>query len=118
MQGRWHSRLSVRRLPSAEQDIDITWQRLCENQALHKKIGVSSMSFSRPVVISSAIACVLTLGVLAGQVTTEPSALEKRIQRIQNGLLPAVLVKGEPGAKLTDRMAALRVPGVSIAVIH
>ncbi len=33
---------------------------------------------------------------------------------------PAVIVKGEPAAtaKLADRMAALHVPGVSIAVIH
>src|SRR5262249_20781691 len=45
---------------------------------------------------------------------------ELRIKRIENGLLPAVLVKGEnvnlPG--LSGRMQALHVPGVSIAVIH
>jgi CubicO group peptidase (beta-lactamase class C family) len=41
-------------------------------------------------------------------------------QRIQDGLLPAVIVKGEPvtTTKLADRMTALHVPGVSIAVIH
>ena len=46
--------------------------------------------------------------------------MEQRIQRIQNGLLPEVLVKGEPAVttKLADRMAALHVPGVSVAVIH
>ena len=51
---------------------------------------------------------------------TGSSALEQRIQRIQDGLLPAVLIKGEPvqSSKLADRMAALHVPGVSIAVIH
>jgi len=49
-----------------------------------------------------------------------PPAPEQRIQRIQDGLLPAVLVKGEPAptTKLADRMAALHVPGVGIAVIH
>jgi CubicO group peptidase (beta-lactamase class C family) len=49
-----------------------------------------------------------------------PQALEQRIQRIQDGLLPAVLMKGGPvqTTKLADRMAALHVPGVSIAVIH
>ncbi len=48
------------------------------------------------------------------------SVVEQRIQRIQEGLLPPVLIKGESkrAAKLTDRMSALRVPGVSIAVIH
>ena len=59
----------------------------------------------------------MTLGTLAAQA---PSTVEQRIERIQNGLLPAVLVKGDPvtTTKLADRMAALHVPGVSIAVIH
>jgi CubicO group peptidase (beta-lactamase class C family) len=49
-----------------------------------------------------------------------PSALEQRIARIQNGLTPGVLVKGEPypTVKLADRMEQLHVPGVSIAFIH
>jgi CubicO group peptidase (beta-lactamase class C family) len=84
------------------------------------------MSFSRPSLVSGAAACVLILallsaqGFLAAQVTTGPAALEQRIQRLQDGLLPAVLIKGEPvqRTKLGDRMAALHVPGVSIAVIH
>jgi CubicO group peptidase (beta-lactamase class C family) len=48
------------------------------------------------------------------------SAVELRIRRIQDGLLPPVLVKGETPqkTKLRDRMSALHVPGVSIAVIH
>ena len=46
-------------------------------------------------------------------------SVEARIARIENGLLPQVLVKGEPlpGMKLVDRMAFYKVPGVSIAVI-
>jgi CubicO group peptidase (beta-lactamase class C family) len=78
------------------------------------------MSLSRATVISGAIACILTGGLLAGQVKSGPSALEKRIQSIQDSLLPVVVVKGEQGqtAKLSARMTALHVPGVSIAVIH
>lgn len=67
--------------------------------------------------LSDALLCAIMLGTLTAQT---PAALEQRIQRIQNELLPAVLVKGDPPAttKLADRMAALHVPGVSIAVIH
>jgi CubicO group peptidase (beta-lactamase class C family) len=45
---------------------------------------------------------------------------EEHIRRIQNELLPPVLVKGEPvlSTRLSDRMAELHVPGVSVAVIH
>jgi CubicO group peptidase (beta-lactamase class C family) len=77
------------------------------------------MSFSRSVVVSGVMACILAAGSF-GQVTTGPSALEKRIQNIQDGLLPAVFIKDEPGqtSKLADRMASLHVPGVSVAVIH
>ena len=40
---------------------------------------------------------------------------EQRIQRIANGLRPAVAIAGEPPMKLADRMNELHVPGVSIA---
>lgn len=45
------------------------------------------------------------------------SALAARIARIENGLLPAVVIKGQPPAPmtLTDRMAHYKVPGVSMA---
>jgi CubicO group peptidase (beta-lactamase class C family) len=61
--------------------------------------------------------CTIILGTLAAQT---PAVLEQRIQRIENGLMPPVVVKGDPDSrmKLADRMAALHVPGVSIAVIH
>jgi CubicO group peptidase (beta-lactamase class C family) len=42
----------------------------------------------------------------------------QRVQRIANGLRPAVAIAGEPPMKLADRMNELHVPGVSIAVIH
>ncbi|HXB68369.1 MAG TPA: serine hydrolase [Candidatus Acidoferrales bacterium] len=59
----------------------------------------------------------LILGTLAAQT---PSLIEQRIQRIQDSIPAQVVVKGEPASttKLADRMAALHVPGVSIAVIH
>jgi CubicO group peptidase (beta-lactamase class C family) len=61
--------------------------------------------------------CTIILGALAAQT---PPAIERRIQRIQDGIPPPVIVKGDPVSttKLADRMAALHVPGVSIAVIH
>ena len=67
--------------------------------------------------LTGASICTIVLCSLAAQT---PSAIEQRIQRIQDGIPPAVIVKGEPVAttKLADRMAALHVPGVSIAVIH
>jgi CubicO group peptidase (beta-lactamase class C family) len=57
------------------------------------------------------------LGLLIAQ---PPVELEQRIRHIQDALLPAVLTKAAPPAttKLADRMVALHVPGVSIAVIH
>ena len=77
------------------------------------------MSFSRLPVISGALVYALSIHSLAAQGTAD-AQLEQRIQRIQEALLPAVVLKGEAvrNSTLTDRMAALKVPGVSIAVIH
>src|SRR5260221_9693212 len=63
--------------------------------------------------------CALLLLVVAS-VSRGASDIDQRINAIQNGLLPPVLIKGEPAAstKLSSQMAALHVPGVSIAVIH
>lgn len=48
------------------------------------------------------------------------TALEARISRVENGLLPNVLIKGAPpvAMKLAERMAFYKVPGVSVAVIN
>lgn len=48
------------------------------------------------------------------------SAIEARIERVENGLLPAVVVGGSPiqQVRLGERMTALNVPGISIAVIN
>jgi CubicO group peptidase (beta-lactamase class C family) len=47
-------------------------------------------------------------------------AVEAKIQKIEDSILPAILVKGRPtqGTTLTARMAALHVPGISVALIH
>jgi CubicO group peptidase (beta-lactamase class C family) len=45
---------------------------------------------------------------------------DARAERVERVLIPPVLVRGQPirGSRLVDRMAALHVPGVSIAVIR
>jgi CubicO group peptidase (beta-lactamase class C family) len=41
-----------------------------------------------------------------------------RIKRVENGLLPPVLVKGESAWNIIERMEHYKVPGVSVAVIE
>jgi CubicO group peptidase (beta-lactamase class C family) len=69
----------------------------------------------RFVLSVAAITSTISLGTITAQ-----APVEHRIKHIQDAILPPVLTKGEPPATatLTDRMAALHVPGVSIAVIH
>lgn len=45
---------------------------------------------------------------------SEPSMIE----RVENGLLPPVVIKGEPPFTLSERMEYYKVPGVSIVVIR
>ena len=46
------------------------------------------------------------------------SDLQAKIQRIEQGLLPQVLVKGDPAWTIQERMQHYKIPGVSIAVIN
>jgi len=67
---------------------------------------------------SVAALCLIILNPLTAQA---PSVLEQRIRRIEGGIIQSpILVKDEPASTVTlaDRMAALHVPGVSIAVIQ
>ena len=50
---------------------------------------------------------------------SKDTALEARVQGVERGLLPAVLIKGAPPAtmELAERMRFYKVPGVSVAVI-
>jgi CubicO group peptidase (beta-lactamase class C family) len=41
-----------------------------------------------------------------------------RIKRVEQGLLPAVLIKGDPTWSLAERMKFYKVPGLSVAVIE
>jgi CubicO group peptidase (beta-lactamase class C family) len=45
------------------------------------------------------------------------SPAEARIARIENGLLPPAILKGDVGWAIKDRMKNYKVPGVSVAVI-
>ena len=63
-------------------------------------------------------------GVVSAGASIEPqskgeSALEERIKRVENGLLPPFVIKGQPSTqmKLADRMTFYNTPGISIAVI-
>lgn len=49
----------------------------------------------------------------------DPGVIASRIARVENALLPAITIKGEPvrTASLEERMAYHRVPAVSVAVI-
>jgi CubicO group peptidase (beta-lactamase class C family) len=79
------------------------------------------MSASRFVRHRLCVAGAIFSTVVPGLLTAQPSdEIEQRIEHIQNAILPPVLIKGEAVSttKLADRMAALQVPGVSVAVIH
>lgn len=52
------------------------------------------------------------------QSSPETLGLESRIKRVETGLLPAVLVKGDPSWSIEERMKHYKVPGLSIAVIN
>ncbi|HZS08089.1 MAG TPA: serine hydrolase [Blastocatellia bacterium] len=73
-------------------------------------IGVVALSFGRLSLPASLAASVFA------QNSADPAG---RIQRVEAGLLPAVIIRGETTPwKLTERMAQLKVPGVSVAVIN
>jgi CubicO group peptidase (beta-lactamase class C family) len=52
--------------------------------------------------------------------STQNHDLVERIRRVENGLLPPIIIKGEPAAamEITRRMQFYKTPGVSIAVIN
>ena len=61
-----------------------------------------------------AIAAVL----VCSQIVFGQSPVQSRIERIEKGLLPAVLIKGDPAWTIQERMKHYKVPGVTIALIH
>jgi len=56
----------------------------------------------------------------AQAVADDATTIAERIQHIENGLLPPAVIKGRPvqPMRLSDRMEALKVPGISIALIN
>jgi len=62
---------------------------------------------------------VLTALLAAGALASPLHAQDKHIAAVENGLLPAVRIRGQTQRmQLTERMALYKVPGVSIAVIN
>src|SRR5271170_3454454 len=76
------------------------------------------------IVLKRCIALVLACGVaqfaVAQKTPAVPDETKQHIRDVETGLLPSVVVKGDPhpGHSLSERMAALHVNGLSIAVIH
>jgi CubicO group peptidase (beta-lactamase class C family) len=66
----------------------------------------------------STIARTLSLVLVFSQVACGQSSVQPRIEHIEKGLLSAVLIKGDPGRTIQERMKFYKVPGVSIAVIN
>ena len=60
----------------------------------------------------------ISIVLVISQLTLAQSLAQPRIERVEKGLLPAVLIKGDPGWTIQERMKYYKVPGVSIAVIH
>ena len=60
----------------------------------------------------------LSLFLVFSQVGFGQSPAQPRIERVEKGLLPAVLIKGDLAWTIQDRMKHYKVPGVSIAVIN
>ena len=84
----------------------------CPSNRQHSRLTV--------LMLLGALWAVASSGPAAVAVENNNPAIEKHIREIQFALLPPVLVEGEPDqtSTLSDRMAALHVPGVSVAVIH
>ncbi|MGH9742081.1 MAG: serine hydrolase [Candidatus Acidiferrum sp.] len=84
-------------------------------------------NFKKPLIVFCAVAVLVVLSIRGradnatvsanAEQSQSDSALAARIARIENGLLPAVVIKGQTSASMTiaGRMAHYKVPGVSVA---
>lgn len=68
--------------------------------------------------MTSRLSRILVLVLIVSQIAIGQSPPPSRVQRVEQGLLPGVLIKGNPGWTIQERMKHYRVPGVSIAVIN
>src|SRR5262245_59771169 len=63
------------------------------------------------------VATLLLVAFLAPVLCLAQTTPDAEIKRVESGLLPTVLIKGDPSWSLAERMKFYKVPGVSIAVI-
>src|SRR5580704_16950759 len=79
--------------------------------------GVCSSSLLSPKLSASNLATVFAPAQQSSNTPAPDPALAARIAHIESGLLPAVVIKGQPSQPMTiaDRMAHYKVPGVSVA---
>ena len=68
--------------------------------------------------MKSIVSRAILLIVLCTQVVIGQSPPQPQIERVEKGLLPAVLIKGDPGWAIQERMKFYKVPGVTVAVIQ
>jgi CubicO group peptidase (beta-lactamase class C family) len=78
-------------------------------------IGGLGMRYERV----AAVAVFLLITYVSAATPADPS-VERRIKHITEDIPPALIIDGEPltHTTLSQQLAALRVPGVSVAVIH
>lgn len=67
--------------------------------------------------MKSLVSRILLLALICSQVALGQSPAQSRIENVEKGLLPSVLVKGVPAWSIQERMKHYKAPGVSIAVI-
>jgi CubicO group peptidase (beta-lactamase class C family) len=68
-------------------------------------------------IMRSIFARIMLFVLVCAQVAPGQSPVQPRIEKIEKGLLSSVLVKGDPGWTIQERMKFYKVPGVSVAVI-
>lgn len=66
----------------------------------------------------SAFLKLLVFVLVFSQLAQGQSPVASRIQRVEQGLLSSVLIKGSPGWTIQERMKHYKIPGVSIAIIN
>ncbi len=76
-------------------------------------------TLSRLSVLSAGLA-ILSATACSPRASEAPAVLSARIERVEQGLLPGIVIAGRPVPRyaLAERLAALKVPGVSVAVIN
>jgi CubicO group peptidase (beta-lactamase class C family) len=71
----------------------------------------------RKIAVTAASAALVLIVAASGAGFAAQDATQARIDRVENGLRSVVPIKGEPGRNILERMEALAIPGVSVAVI-